>query len=317
MRTRLRRAAAALVAGALAPSVALAHEGCPVAPHDFREASAWIPAPGSLALVVASAMVYALGVRTLRRAAGPDRGIRRWERNAFAAGWIVLTVALVTPLHPLGESLLSAHMTQHELIMVVAAPLLVLGRPLVAAVWALPRAMRPGVGRAARVPWFAAAWRWISAPFAAWLLHALAIWGWHAPRLYEATRTNGWLHAAQHTSFLLTALLFWWALLRPRSGGLGAGAGIVYVFTTALHTSVLGALMAFSTSLWYPAYAVSTPMWGIDPVDDQQLAGLIMWVPGGIAYLVAALALMRRLLDGGRHEAAERRARAATAGRTA
>jgi cytochrome c oxidase assembly factor CtaG len=123
----------------------------------------------------------------------------------------------------------------------------------------------------------------------AWVLHALAIWLWHAPALYQATLSSEVIHTLQHVSFLGTALLFWWALLQGREGRVGRPAAVIYLFTTALHTSLLGALLTFSTRLWYPLYQSTTMPWGLTPIEDQQLAGVIMWVPAGVAYLVAAL----------------------------
>ena len=96
-------------------------------------------------------------------------------------------------------------------------------------------------------------------------------------------------------SFLISALLFWWALVHGREGRLGYGAGVVYLFTTAIHTSVLGALLTVAQTTWYPVYSARTVAWGLTPLEDQQLAGLIMWVPGGIVYVIAALWLVVRL----------------------
>jgi len=114
---------------------------------------------------------------------------------------------------------------------------------------------------------------------------------WHAPALYQATLTSGAVHTLQHVSFLGAALLFWWALLHGREGRIGRPAAVIYLFTTAVHTSLLGALLTFSSRLWYPIYQATTGPWGLTPLEDQQLAGLIMWVPAGMAYLGAALAL--------------------------
>jgi cytochrome c2 len=115
---------------------------------------------------------------------------------------------------------------------------------------------------------------------------------WHAPPLYDATLTSEWVHAAQHATFLGTALLFWWSLIHGRTRRAGHGVAVIYVFFTAVHTTVLGALLATSASPWYSAYsAAGTRAWGLSPLDDQQLGGLIMWIPATIAYLVAALAL--------------------------
>jgi cytochrome c oxidase assembly factor CtaG len=257
-------------------------------PH--HHSSAWVWSPFITAPLALAALWYATGIFLLWRASAPGRGVRGWEAASFAGGWLVLALALVSPLHPLGEVLFSAHMVQHELMMVVAAPLLVLGRPLVPYVWALPPGWRRSAGDVARAPAFRVAWGGVTRPSTTWLLHAVAIWIWHAPALYEATLDNPLIHTMQHVSFLATALLFWWSLLR--GGRLSYGASVAYLFATMLHTSALGVILAFASSLWYPAYAATTMQWGLTPLEDQQLGGLIMWIPGGISYVVASLALI-------------------------
>lgn len=200
----------------------------------------------------------------------------------------MLVIALVSPLHPLGEALFSAHMVQHELLMVIAAPLLVLGHPLVAFLWALPFEWRRVIGKWAKAQPVANTWHHLTNPLTAWLAHAVVLWGWHIPALFQATLTSDLVHTAQHLSFLVSALLFWWALFR---GTHRYGLGVLYVFTTAVHTSILGALLTFSPRLWYPTYATRTAPWGLSPLEDQQIGGLIMWVPAGLVYTIVGLAL--------------------------
>jgi len=217
--------------------------------------------------------------------------VRRWEALSYAAGWFALFVALVSPLHPMGRVLFSAHMTQHEILMLIAAPLLVLGRPVVAYLWAMPVGLARTVGAWGRVPWFQKVWRVLTNPFVAWAIHAAALWVWHIPSLFQATIDNEWVHTAQHLSFLLSALLFWWALIHGREGLKGYGAAVLYLFTTSIHSGALGALITFASTVWYPAYANTTSAWGLTPLEDQQLGGLIMWVPAGLVYIFAGLAL--------------------------
>ena len=234
--------------------------------------------------LIASAVLYARG-------ASEGRGIRRWERQCFWAGWWTVLVALVSPLHPLGEVLFSAHMVQHEILMMMSAPLLVLGRPLVPFLWALPSGWRRPVAATLVRRWPATLWAWLTIPLVAWLLHFLALWMWHLPTLFEATLTSDVVHSLQHTSFLLSALVFWWALLRGH-GSRNPGAGVLYLFTTAVHTGALGALLTLSERLWYPLYAETTEPWGLTPLEDQQLGGLIMWIPACLVYVGGGLALL-------------------------
>lgn len=268
------------------------HAGAPLAPHDLW--SAWSLEPAFTLPLAAAAALYARGVHRLWTRAGRGRGVTGGAAGAFAAGWLALAAALVSPLHPLGGVLFSAHMAQHELLMVVAAPLLVAGRPLVPTLWALPRRWRASLGAAARARAVAATWAWLRAPLHAWWLHVGALLLWHLPPLYQATLRHEGVHAAQHVSFFGSALLFWWALLHARAPR--RGAAVAYLFAAMLATSVLGALLTVSTRLWYPAYAATTAPWGLMPLQDQELGGIIMWIPGGLSYLLAALWLLGRLL---------------------
>jgi cytochrome c oxidase assembly factor CtaG len=230
-----------------------------------------------LSLVIAGAL-YAIGIARNRRVAKP------WQMACFAAGWIVLVIALVSPVDVLGEILFSAHMAQHELLMIVAAPLVVLGRPLVVFLWALPARWRPPAGQLFRNAWWNGA-------VTVTVLHAAALWMWHMPALYEATLRSDFIHALQHISFFFTAALFWWALIHGRYGRLGYGAAVVYVFITAGHSGALGALITLAPDLWYPIYGARTAAWGLSALEDQQLAGLIMWIPAGVLFTVLGIAL--------------------------
>jgi putative membrane protein len=267
---------------------ASAHDG---RPHEFGDlAYTWGLDPLVVAGLALSGWLYVRGVRRLWRA-GAGRGIRRWEAYCYAGGWLALFVALVSPLHPLGEVLFSAHMTQHELLMLVAAPLLVLGRPVVAFLWALPVEGARTAGGWGKAAWFQRTWRALTNPLAAWAVHAAALWVWHAPVLFQATLGSDLVHTAQHVCFLGSALLFWWALVHGPQGAMGYGVAVLYLFTTSVHSGVLGALITFARETLYPAYNETTLTWGLTALEDQQLGGLIMWVPAGLVYIAAGLAL--------------------------
>jgi putative membrane protein len=279
---------------ALAPVRAAAHDPtAPLTPDQLW--TVWASDPLAAAFVLGVGGLYAAGLTRLWGRAGRGRGIRFGEAACFAGGLVALAAALVSPLHALGATLFTAHMAQHMVLMVVAAPLLVLGSPGVAALWAMPESWRRGAGATLRRPGLQRAWRMISTPMVAWTVHGAALWLWHAPRLYERTVEQPWVHAAQHASFLLAALLFWWVAFRGRGGRRhAAGVSLIYIFTTAVHASVLGALITFSGVVWYPVYGERAALWGLDALGDQQLGGLIMWVPAGIAYVAAFLARFRR-----------------------
>jgi putative membrane protein len=266
----------------------LLHEGAPLAPHDLWAAWSWDPAV--LAGLGFTAALYARGMGRLRARGGRRVTARRREATAFWCGWAVLAFALVSPLHRLGEALLSAHMAQHELLMVLAAPLLVLGRPLVVTLWGLSPRWRLAVG--AWLGGLRRVWRPISRADVAWVLHAVAVVGWHLPGLYQRTVDSDLVHGLQHTSFLVTALLFWWSVLPGARLRNRHGAAIMSLFATMVYTGGLGALLTLGRTLWYPAYGEAAPLWGLSPLEDQQLAGLIMWVPGGASYLLATVWLV-------------------------
>jgi putative membrane protein len=242
-----------------------------------------------------TAVLYGIGVTKMLRKI-TNRKSFVWSVISFTLGWIALVIALDSPLHEVGEQLFSVHMTQHEILILVAAPLLTLGRPLLPFLWALPRGWREHAANLGRSKSFKIAWGSVSAPLSAWLLSALGLWIWHIPWLFDQTLHSDWIHAAQHTTFLVTALLFWWPLTN-RLSGIGYGGGLVYVFTTALHTSVLGALLTFAPRSWYSSYIATAPAWRLTALEDQQLGGLIMWIPAGTLLLIVALVLLVKWMN--------------------
>jgi putative membrane protein len=295
-------------------SFASAHEG---KPHNFHDLwYTWGRDPVVIASLAVTAWLYMRGVRRVWRESGRGKGKRwKWEVWAFTGGWLALFIALVSPLHPWGEVLFSAHMTQHEVLMLVAAPLLALSRPLVPFLWALPVGWRQSLGASSKGAAVQMSWRVLTNPLVAWAIHAVALWAWHAPVLFQATLRSDLVHTLQHLSFLGSALLFWWALIHGRRGLLGYGAAVLYVFTTSVHSGVLGALITFAGKVWYPAYSGTTASWGLTPLEDQQLGGLIMWVPAATVYVIAGLALMVGWMNESERRVArlEARATAATA----
>jgi cytochrome c oxidase assembly factor CtaG len=241
--------------------------------------------------LAAIALIYALGAARLWRRSGRGRPERLRQALLLAAGWSGLTVALVSPIHALGERVFSAHMIEHELLMAVAAPLLVASCPGAALMWALPATLRRGTGSLTHGRTVQAVWALAARPLSATVLHGIAIWVWHIPALFEAALQQGVLHYAQHASFLGTALLFWWVLL-PRSWQQKTyGISVMHLFFTSLHTGLLGVLLLVSPKLWYPENGSGAALWSLSPIEDQQLAGLVMWVPAGLIYGGAALLL--------------------------
>jgi putative membrane protein len=241
--------------------------------------------------------LYCLGFVRLSKHRTTPYPIKPLPPFLFAAGWLALVLALDSPIHELGEQLFWVHMTQHEILVLIAAPLLVLSHPLAVLVWAIPRKWRQPIASVAKISFLERTWLAVTAPAVAWTLHALALWIWHAPALFNLTLTSDVAHAAQHVSFFGTALVFWWTLVHGHAGKLNYGASILYVFTTAIHTSVLGALLTFASRPWYSPYALTTAAWHLTPLQDQQIGGLVMWVPAGTVLIAIALWMVPKWLQ--------------------
>src|SRR5215208_6149890 len=164
--------------------ILLFHGGKPHNWHDLVRA--WSFEPLVTISLILSGLLFAGGLRRLWREAPKRRSIRPWEALCFTGGWLALFIALVSPLHAWGRVLFSAHMSQHEVLMLVAAPLLVLGRPLIAFLWALPLNWSRSLGNVAKIAPINSLWRTLTIPLVAWLVHAIALWIWHIPVLFEA-----------------------------------------------------------------------------------------------------------------------------------
>lgn len=242
-----------------------------------------------IVLMLLSLGLYLLGSMNLWKQAGYGRGLSRSAFGAFCVGWVALAIALVSPLSTLGSWLFSAHMLQHEILMIVAAPLMVLGKPFAAWTWAFPFRWRLAIGDITHLAWISQPWKVITHPLNAWVLHAAALWLWHIPAFFEAALLSNTIHVFQHVSFLLSALLFWWSVIGKDLGG-NSGWAILSIFTTMLHTGALGVLLTLSPEPWYTVYD-QTGVLGLSALEDQQLGGLIMWVPAGLAYLIAGLGI--------------------------
>ena len=267
-----------VVALALLPIAAHAH-------HDGSGGSPGLVGLESLLvlLMLVSAVGYARGVARLWRHAGVGRGIGRGDAVRFALSWASLAAALFSPIDALADRSFAVHMVQHELLMVIAAPLLVASRAFEAWAWALRGG---GIRTLAAV---ARAWRWLAAPRRAWWLHAAALWIWHVPAFFVAALENAPLHDLQHFSFFGSALLFWWAVFGP---GIRAreGTALALLFTTMLQMNALGLLLTFAPNAWYAS--AEPTLFGLTALEDQQLGGLVMWMLGGLVYVGAGLAVV-------------------------
>lgn len=264
-------------------SGACAHGG------ESHEAMGWTFDPWIVGPLLAMALLYASGVIRLRLRRGRRVEATKRASLLFWSGFAALFLALISPVHELGEHLFTVHMIEHELVVAVAAPLLVMARPAAMMLWGLPERVRRTTGAAMGSAASRTLWRTLTLPVIATSLHGLAIWIWHYPPLFDAAVTDIPMHRLQHLSFFGTAILFWWALIWRAS----CGAAAWHQFVTMIHTSILGALIALVPTVLYRVQTRYALEWGMTPLEDQQLAGIIMWVPGGIIYAGAALWFLR------------------------
>jgi putative membrane protein len=268
----------------------------------------WSFDPLILASIAAAVTLYARGLARLR-ARGRAKSVGGGQVAAFGVAVGLIAIALVSPLDALAETLVSAHMVQHLVFLVLAPPLLVYARPGFVMGLALPRDLVHRLNLLVRTPPLARAKAIVTSGLVAVALHSAAMWLWHLPGPYQAALEHDWLHGLEHVSFLATALLFWSVVIQPRARRRVAhGPAIFYCFIVWMISGGLGAILSFATGPLYPVLARNAPAWGLAPLTDQQLAGVIMWVPAGVVYLVAMAALFLRWMA-----ALERRMRRAQA----
>jgi cytochrome c oxidase assembly factor CtaG len=265
----------------------LAHPGQPPAPHDLW--GAWNLDPVLLGGFLLVTWAYRRG-----QTGRPRRDVDTWRARCFAAALAALGVALVSPLDALSGALASAHMVQHMLLVLVAAPLLALSAPSSTILRGSPLAVRRASGRwRRRLRLTRRNLRAIGHPAAVWLLAVGVLWFWHAAVPYDAALGSAPLHVLEHASFLVTAVLFWHLVIGIRNPErVSNGLGVLLVFAMAMQSVFLSLLLTFARKPWYAGYAETTAPWGLDPLTDQHLAGVIMWIPAGALYLAAALALL-------------------------
>lgn len=259
----------------------------------------WTWRPDVILVVSGLGAAYLTGWRRLRRrGASAAAG---WGPPAYFGGLAAIALALLSPIDAFGSWLFTMHMVQHELLVMVAPPLLLLANPLAAVLWALPPRLRRRVG-GWLVPGAALrqAWRLVTLLPVAWLLYVAALWGWHYPPAYDASLRSDLVHDAQHLSFFLTALLFWWPVVNPAprlQGHIPYTFRIVYLIAATFQNTWLAFVITMTERVLYPAYAVAPRLWGLSALDDQALGGSIMWEGGMMMYLGAVLILVARALD--------------------
>lgn len=253
--------------------------------HSADDAQHWWTLDPWVWLPLSSVIVlYVIGILLMRNKRITYGTVQARALLSFGAGIAFLFFALIWPLDALGEISFAAHMAQHMVLIALAAPLLVLARPSVPIAVALA-GLFPGtfvlLARLRKTT------RLLLRPNVAFTIHAAVIWVWHAPLLFDAALRWQWLHVIEHVSFLASGMLFW-AALRQIGGAGGHGAAALWTLATLIHTGMLGALITFAPRLIYSSY-VDIHDLALTPLEDQQLAGLIMWIPAGLCYLVTGI----------------------------
>ncbi|NQW19970.1 MAG: cytochrome c oxidase assembly protein [Chloroflexi bacterium] len=247
--------------------------------------------PAVLLLVLAGA--YAIG--TIRLALRSETDSSYWSKvAASASAFVLLAVALAGPFDYYSGELFAAHMSQHIIIAMLAAPLLLIARPMPAYIWALPRPLRIGVGTAftgsgviVRVLTL------LTRPMVALPLFIGTLYGWHIPAAYNGSLENEWLHLFMHFSMFTTAILFWWPIVGPPPirTQLNHPQRIVYLLLAVTPTALLAAIITLTKSVLYDFYLAAPGHFGWSTTEDQRVGGLLMWIPGNFVYLLTLTVL--------------------------
>ncbi|EIM29127.1 cytochrome c oxidase assembly protein [Microvirga lotononidis] len=254
--------------------------------------TAWSLSPVIVLPLALIAVLYGRGLRVLP----DDERPSLTQRALFTAGIACLAVALVSPLCRMAATLAWAHMVQHVLLVAGAPLLLAMSHPGRVLLAALPNRLRMRIEDLRTDGPASQPCAYLLASF---VLYGANIWFWHVPALYQGALLDAGLHVLMVAVLLAVSLLFWHVILETyRKPGPGSGLAAALLFFTFLHTAVLGLLLALSPQVWYPLMALRSAAWGLLPIDDQRLAGLIMWIPMGGVYFATALVIMGRLITG-------------------
>ena len=270
----------------------------------LRVAGAWDPRPVVLLLVATLGALYVRGWWRLCRTPRTRGAAPSWRLVSYLLGLAAVVLALCSPLEILAELSFTAHMVQHQLLMMTAPPLLLLGAPFPLILWALPPRLRRRVGglvsRPGPVRRVLRTLTWMPV---AGTLFTVALWGWHHPRAYEAALRFPLLHDLEHLTFFGTAVLFWWPVINPAprfhhlTSGVMYGARIGYLVLATAQNTLLGAVFGMAERVFYASYAAAPPLlvdWS--PLDDQSFGGGVMW-SGSHMFLLAILILLHRAIE--------------------
>lgn len=267
----------------------------------------WQFSPGLILLVLMMGFLYTRGWLTLRKATTSSRTmphavlVSPWHLLSYYAALLTLLTALLSPIDALGAQLFSFHMVQHLLLVMFVPPLLWLANPFPVILWGLPGRGRKTVGG-----WFRAdtplrrTLQTLTPPNWVWMATVGVYLGWHDPNAYTAALRFEWVHSLEHLSFFVTALAFWWHItgaaphIHPP---LKPGVRIAYTASMIPINMGTGAVIAFSSTVLYPYYANVPRLLGLSVMQDQMLAGTMMWLVGTMMYLIAVLILVASIIN--------------------
>jgi putative membrane protein len=228
-----------------------------------------------------------------------------WRLVAYWSGLFIIALALLSPIDALGQQLFFMHMVQHLLLIMVAPPLLLVANPMPFLLWGLPSRWRKKVGRLIshalhRKSGFRRGLRSATQPGIVWLVWVISLIGWHDPSLYNAALRYEWVHNLEHLTFFIASMLLWWHLTGagPRLHKQFSLVGRIGLLISLVPPNMMtGVVLSFAEEGFYSYYETVPRLWGFDVLMDQQLGGLIMWIPGSMMYIIATLIFIGRLLN--------------------
>lgn len=259
----------------------------------------WAWRPEIILTLTLAAVIHLVGRGRLKKR-GSEKLTARWRSISYLSGLAIVWIALMSPIDVLSAQFFYMHMIQHLLLVMIAPPLLLIANPMPIMLWGLPRTLRREVGR-----WLQPsspvrrALHAATGPGIIWLLFVATLVGWHDSQAYNATLVSEFVHDLEHITFFGTAMLFWWTVigaaprLRPR---MGHGVRIGYTLSVVPPNMLTGVAISFAQEPLYPFYTTVPRLGEMTVMEDQMLGGILMWIPGSMMYLVAALILIAQVL---------------------
>jgi putative membrane protein len=275
----------------------------------------WAWRPEIILTLGLAAALHLTGRRRLKQR-GSERLVAPWRSVAYLGGLAVLGIALMSPIDILSAQFFFMHMIQHLLLVMVAPVLLLVADPLPVALWGLPAGLRLEAGRLLRPDSrFRSTGRALTAPGLVWLYSVAALVGWHDPGAYNLTLESELVHDLEHITFFATAMLFWWHVIGSAPHihkRLSRGVRIGYVLSIVPASAITGVAIAFASQPIYTYYTTVPRLGSMTVMQDQMLGGVIMWIPGSMMYIIAALILIARLIQAEEGQSNASRSQSAT-----